>query len=89
MGSLTDLAERVKELLNDAFKPAEISVSSRDGVVVILVTERFEGLEDMARQEAVWQVLDRSLTPEERRAIAVVVALTPKEHGFHLAGHPA
>jgi len=44
-------------------------------------------MDDMDRQEVLWEVLEKSLSPEEQRAIAIVVALTPKERSFHLAGH--
>jgi acid stress-induced BolA-like protein IbaG/YrbA len=89
MGSPAKLAEKVKRLLTNAFNPAEVEVSTRDGIVVIVVSARFEGMDDMDRQKAVWDILRQSLDSKERRAIAIVVALTPKEHGFHLAGQKA
>ena len=86
MGSNGTLAEKVKEILKTAFDPAEIALSTRDGIVVFVFSDRFENMDDMDRQEAIWAVLERSLDNNERRAVSIVVALTHKEHEFHTAG---
>jgi acid stress-induced BolA-like protein IbaG/YrbA len=86
VGELTELAEKVKRILTTEFSPAEVGVSTRDGVVVILVSERFEGMDDMDRQEKVWDALRKKTTSQERRSVSIVVALTPSEHVFHAAG---
>jgi acid stress-induced BolA-like protein IbaG/YrbA len=81
-----ELGEKVKAILKAEFDPAEVNVSTRDAVVVFLYSERFEGMDDMDRQEAIWSLLERTLDREEQRAVAIVVALTPKERAFHTAG---
>jgi hypothetical protein len=43
-------------------------------------------MDDMERQEAVWDLLGKSLTREERNLVSIVFAVTPKERAFHLAG---
>jgi acid stress-induced BolA-like protein IbaG/YrbA len=86
MGSLAELAERVTEILRDSFAPAEVVTSTRNGIVVFVVSDRFEGIDDMDRQEMVWDVLENQLDQDERRSVSIVVALTSKEHAFHSAG---
>ncbi len=87
MGSIDELSAKVRTLFNEAFAPAEVGVSTRDGIVLFVVSEKFEKMDDMERQEVVWGLLEKSLNRDEQRAIAIVVALTPKERSFHLAGH--
>lgn len=86
MGSHEKLGEKVKSILETAFEPAEVGLSTRDGVVVFLISERFENMDDMDRQEAVWNLLEKSLDREECRELSIVVALTPKERQYHQAG---
>lgn len=86
MGNLKGLAEKVLSTFEAEFPPpSEVKLSTRDGIVVFVTSPRFEGLDDPARQQLVWDLLDHSLTVEERRAVSIVVALTPREHSFHLA----
>ena len=80
------LAEKVKAILEEEFKPAEVGLSIRDGIVVFLYSERFEAMDDLDRQEVIWTLLEKRLDREERRAVSIVVALTPQEHAFHRAG---
>ncbi len=83
---IDELAEKVRGVfLRDGFAPDEIGLSTRDGVVVFVTSDRFSSMDDMDRQQVVWDLLKRSLTAEERRAVSIVVALTPKERSFHLA----
>lgn len=86
MGSLVETAEKVKSLFEKEFEPAEVELSIREGIVVILVSTRFQGMDDMDRQNLAWDLLEKHLDRDERRAIAIVVALTPQENAFHLAG---
>jgi acid stress-induced BolA-like protein IbaG/YrbA len=83
---IAELAEKVKSILEHGFEPAEIGLSTRNSIVAWVISEHFESMDDLERQEAVWNLLDKSLSPEERRAVAIVVALTPKEREFHKAG---
>ena len=86
MGSHEILAEKVKSILKEGFDPAEVDVSTRDGIVVFLTSDRFEATDDLDRQEAIWTLLEKSLDRQERRAVSIVVALTYKEREFHRAG---
>jgi acid stress-induced BolA-like protein IbaG/YrbA len=86
MESIESLAENVKAILKEAFAPAEIGLSTRDGIVIWVVSDLFEGMDDLDRQEAIWNLLEKTLNRDERRAVSIVVALTPKEREFHKAG---
>ena len=83
---IPELAERVKAILGEGLHPADIGLSTRNGIVAWVISDRFESMDDLDRQEIVWDLLEKSLTPEERRAVSIVVALTPKERAFHTAG---
>jgi acid stress-induced BolA-like protein IbaG/YrbA len=61
-------------------------VSTRDGVIAFVYSSKFQGMGDMDRQDAIWDLLVKGLDREEHRAVAIVVALTPQEHIFHSAG---
>jgi acid stress-induced BolA-like protein IbaG/YrbA len=86
MGNVDELAHKVTSILKEAFAPAEIGLSTRDGIVIWVVSDRFDGMDDLDRQEAIWDILEKTLDREERRAVSIVVALTPKEREFHKAG---
>ncbi len=86
MGSDEALAEKVKAILEEAFAPTEVGVSTRDAIVIWVISDRFEDMDDLDRQDAIWDLLEKKLNREERRAVSIVVALTPKERQFHKAG---
>ncbi len=74
-------------VLEDAYPPPdEVDVSTRDAVIAFVYSSKFEGREDLDRQDAVWDLLEKRLDRDERRAVAIVVALTPQEKVFHSAG---
>jgi acid stress-induced BolA-like protein IbaG/YrbA len=83
---IQELAEKLRGILEEGFHPAEIGLSTRDGIVAWIVSDQFESMDDLDRQEAVWNLLEKTLDPEERRAVSIVVALTSKEREFHRAG---
>ena len=86
MGNHEELAEKLRTILLDGFGPADVTLSVRESVVAFVISERFEGMDDMDRQEAIWSILEKSLDRQEQRSVAIVVALTPKERAFHEAG---
>ena len=83
---LEKLTDKVASILKEAFAPAEIGRSTRDGIVLWVVSDRFEGMDDLDRQDVVWGRLEAKLDREEQRSVSIVVALTPKEREFHKAG---
>jgi acid stress-induced BolA-like protein IbaG/YrbA len=83
---MDELAEKVERILKEAFPSLEsLDIRNDDGIIGVLVSEQFEGLEAIDRQDRIWSVLDRSLNPEEKRQIQIIVAATPAEHLGHTA----
>ena len=86
MGSIIELAEKVKTVFRDAMPDAEVRTAGRKGVTVFVISQKFEGMDDMPRQDLLWDLLEKHLNRDEQRAVSIVVALTPQERAFHLAG---
>jgi acid stress-induced BolA-like protein IbaG/YrbA len=89
MGSITDLAEKVRSIFKDAMPDAEVRTTGRKGVTVFVISATFERMDDMERQDLLWDLLEKHLNRDEQRAVSIVVALTPKERAFHLAAEPS
>lgn len=87
MGSDDELAEKVKAILEEGFAPAEVILSTRDAIVIFVVSDRFDAMDDLDRQDAIWDLLGKTLDRDERRAVSIVVALTTTERAFHMAGN--
>ena len=74
---------RVKTLLNDEFPDAdslkfEVSEDG-DKISGYIVSREFKGMEDADRQDRVWDVLEKILSPNEQSRILSVLAYTPEE----------
>src|SRR5262245_22230410 len=80
------LAEKVRSLLQHSFPPPdEVRVRANDGIIGFVISPRFKGLDDIDRQGLVWNALNRDLDAAERREVAIIVALTPKEEAAYSA----
>ena len=83
---MDELAEKVERILRIAFPRLDsLDIRDDDGIIGILVSPMFEGLESIDRQNMIWDALDRNLEPDEKRQIQIIVAATPEEHMGHLA----
>ena len=83
---MDQLENKLRQILEAAFpERQELTLNDDDGIIGILVSREFEGVEAIDRQDRIWDVLDRSLTPEERRRVQIIVAATPDEHAGHTA----
>ncbi len=83
---MDELAEKVKRILRNAFPRLDsLEIHDDDGIIGVLVSPMFEGLESIDRQNMIWDALDRNLEPDEKRQIQIIVAATPEEHMGHLA----
>jgi len=81
---MEELAAKVDRVLRDAFPGLEsLDIQDDDGIIGVLVSEKFEGLEAIDRQNVIWDVLDQALEPDEKRQIQIIVAATPEEHIGH------
>jgi hypothetical protein len=79
-----DLVEKLRAILTAEFPPpATISLDDDDGIIGIVVSPRFKGMDAMDRVNLIWDLLGSRLTPEERRRVLTVVAATPEEEIFH------
>lgn len=87
MGRSDGLAERVKTALQAAFPPPDlVRVEGEDGIIAIVISERFQGMDDFERQDVVWGPLEATLDRRERREIAIVLPVTPKEEAGYSVG---
>ena len=86
MGSHDELAEkRESRSWRRDFAPAKVN-SGAMGCVVVCHDRRQSSptMDDMDRQEAIWNLLGEKLTSEEQQvAVSIVVALTPREKAVH------
>lgn len=79
-----ELVEKVRAILTTEFPPpATISLDDDDGIIGVVVSPRFDGLDRMDRVNLIWDLLGGHLSPEERRRVLTVVAVTPEEEIFH------
>ena len=79
-----DVLNEVKTLLAEEFPPPdEVDLKDEDGIIGVVVSERFRKMDTMARQEMIWRKLDTHLKPKERRRISIIVAVTPEEKIGH------
>ncbi len=84
MASVDTLDTRVKQVLEAAFPaPDRVRVDDDDGIIAVVVSSRFLGLDSMDRQDMVWPSLEAALDPSERRQIAIVVTVTPQEDAVY------
>lgn len=76
-----DLKNRIIEALATALEPEYVRLDDDDGISGVVVSDTFNGVEAVDRQEMIDQALRRSgLTAPERRHVLLIAALTPKEY---------
>jgi len=79
----------LKRILGKAFpRPDKIMLDDEDGIIGTIVSSRFKGIDTMDRVNMIWDLLDAELTPEERRRVVLIVAMTPIEEKLHAATGP-
>jgi len=84
------LLRKVKKILAESFPPPDkISLQDDDGLIGVITSERFKGMDSMDRQNWIGEILKAGLTPEEKRRILAIVAVTPEEAVLHTNGRPA
>jgi hypothetical protein len=76
--------KKVKRILQQGFpEPASIELRDEDRIIGTVVSPKFRGMDSMERITQIWDLLDQSLTPEERRKIVTILAITPEEKIAH------
>jgi stress-induced morphogen len=79
-----ELVKKAEKLLKQAFpRPDKVKLKDEDGITGVVTSARFRGMSSLDRQELIWDALDRNLTPEERRKIVIVIAVSPEEEIAH------
>ncbi len=80
-------APRLRELLQEIDGVEDVEVTD-DGrrLVAVVVSPRFEGVDEGERQQEVWLLLRRKLGAEDLRRVEFVMTDTPAERAEALAG---
>lgn len=81
---MDSLRQKVEKLLCRAFpRPDRVSLQDDDGIIGVVVSSRFAGVDVIDRQDMIWQALAKALSSEEKRRVLTIVAVTPKEEIAH------
>lgn len=84
---MEDLKSKVARLLRKAFPAsAKISLEDHDGIIGVIVSSDFKGMDPMERQDLLWRVLEKGLVPDEHRRVTMIAAVTPTEEIAHTSG---
>jgi len=81
-----EIVKKVEALLKEVFPPPDkIDLEDDDGNGIIgsVTSERFVGMETIDRVHMIWDCLGKGLTPQERRRVVLIVAVTPFEEIAH------
>lgn len=66
--------------------PATVKLEEHEGIIGIITSDQFTGMETIDRQDLISEIVAPHLTPEERQRVQVIVAVTPQEGTGYLAG---
>jgi stress-induced morphogen len=79
--------QKLNEVLTRRFPPpATVALEDHDGIIGIITSAEFAGMEGIDRQNLIGDLLATHLTPEERRRVQVIVGVTADEGTGYLAG---
>jgi acid stress-induced BolA-like protein IbaG/YrbA len=77
------LVERIRQILKATFRDDTVDVSLsgiRDNIHVIVVSRAFDQMQENAKQEHLWSLIDQSnLTAEEKARISLILAYSPDD----------
>ncbi len=81
------LLRRLERVLVQRFPPpATVKLEDHDGIIGVITSPKFAGMETIDRQNLIGDIVATHLSPEERRHVQVIVAVTPDEETGYLAG---
>ncbi len=81
---MAPLVRKVKAILRESFPlPDQVKLKEDNGILGMVISQRFEGLEPIERLNMVWKVLNEKLTLQESRQIVTLLAVTPEEELVH------
>jgi hypothetical protein len=78
-----EIREKVLKALRDTFDVHYARLDDDDGITGFIVSPRFRGMSSLDRQELIDRALSQAsnlLTPEERRHVVMIAALSPIEY---------
>ena len=71
---------KLKQILEERFPPPDkVDLRDEDGIIGVVTSRRFRRMDTMQRQDLIHDILENHLTPEERRHVLLIVAVTPEE----------
>jgi hypothetical protein len=74
------LLRKIKRILSEEFPPpAKVSLEDHDGVIGSILSERFQQMDALDRQNLIGEILAAHLDQKELRCIQVIVGVTPEE----------
>ncbi len=81
------LTRKLKKLLMRRFPPpATIQLEDNDGIIGVITSGEFQGVDVLDRQNIIGDTIEPHLTPEENRRVQVIVGVTPEEETAYSAG---
>lgn len=79
-GARANPARNLKRVLEAQFPPPDkVTLRDDDGIIGIVTSQRFRRMDTMQRQDLIHDLLTAGLTPQERRQVVLIVAVTPEE----------
>ena len=83
---VTPLQQKLEKVLTERFPaPATVKLEDLDGIVGVITSATFAGMETMDRQDMIGGIVESALSQEERRRVQVIVGVTPDEGTGYLA----
>jgi stress-induced morphogen len=84
---MTPLLRKLEKALTKQFPaPATVKLEDHDGLIGVITSSRFAGMETIDRQNLIGDILAKHLDREERQHVQVIVGVTPDEGTGYLAG---
>jgi stress-induced morphogen len=84
------LVRKLEKVLTQRFpSPATVRLEDHDGIIGVITSAGFAGMESIDRQNLIGDILATHLSPDDRRRVQVIVAVTPEEGTGYLAGEKA
>jgi hypothetical protein len=73
--------------LTERFPPPDtVKLEDHNGIIGVITSAGFARMDTIDRQNLIADILKGNLTPEERRRVQIIVAVTPDEGTGYLAG---
>jgi acid stress-induced BolA-like protein IbaG/YrbA len=83
----TSLLRKLEKVLLKRFpSPATVKLEDHDGIIGVITSAEFAGMESIDRQNLIGDIVATYLSQEERRHVQVIVGVTPDEGTGYLAG---